>query len=197
MRVGLTGGVGSGKSTVAGLLAAHGAVVIDADAIAREVVASGTPGLSAVVEAFGTDVLTDAGELDRPAVAAIVFSDADKLKTLNGIVHPLVGARVAQLLEATAPDDIVVYDVPLLVETNPQGDGFDLVIVVQASLATRLERLAGRGMAEQDARDRMSRQADDEQRRAVADVLIDNDGTLDDLQAAVDAAWARLVADQG
>ena len=197
MRVGLTGGVGSGKSTLAGLLAAHGAVVIDADAIAREVVAGGTPGLSAVVEAFGTDVLTAAGELDRPAVAAIVFSDAEKLQTLNGIVHPLVGARVAELLEATAPDDIVVYDVPLLVETNPQGDGFDLVIVVQASLATRLERLAERGMAEQDARDRMSRQADDEQRRAVADVLIDNDGTLDELQVAVDAAWARVVAEQG
>ncbi|WP_375504926.1 dephospho-CoA kinase [uncultured Jatrophihabitans sp.] len=194
MRIGLTGGVGSGKSTVAALLAERGAVIIDADAIAREVVAKGTPGLAAVIEAFGTQVLTATGELDRPAMASIVFTDEDKLAALNAIVHPLVGARVAELLAGTGADDIVVNDVPLLVETNPQAEGFDLVIVVEASLSTRLERLASRGMAEQDARGRMARQASDEQRRAAADVVIDNDGSLDDLRAEVDRAWARVEA---
>ena len=194
MRIGLTGGVGSGKSTVAGLLAEHGAVIIDADALAREVVARGTPGLAAVIEAFGPQVLTPDGDLDRPAVAAIVFSDEQKLAALNAIVHPLVGARVAERLADTGPDDVVVNDVPLLVETNPSGAGFDLVLVVEASLTTRLQRLAGRGMDERDARERMARQATDEQRRAVADIVIDNDGSLDELRAEVDRVWARISA---
>ena len=194
MRIGLTGGVGSGKSTVATLLAEHGAVIIDADAIAREVVAVGTPGLAAVVEAFGPGVLASDGSLDRPAVAALVFSDEAKLATLNSIVHPLVGARVAELLEATGPDDVVVNDVPLLVETNPKAEGFDLVLVVETGLQLRLERLAGRGMAEQDARERMARQATDDQRRAVADVVIANNGSLGELRAEVDRAWARIEA---
>ncbi|WP_375483630.1 dephospho-CoA kinase [uncultured Jatrophihabitans sp.] len=197
MRVGLTGGVGSGKSTVARLLAEHGAVVIDADAVAREVMAKGTPSLAQVVDAFGEHVLTADGELDRPAVAALVFSDEQRLQQLNGIIHPLVRARVAEVVAATDPDDVVVHDVPLLVETNPSGDGYDLVLVVQASLATRLARLAERGMGEQDARERMARQADDEQRRAVADVVIDNDGSLADLRSEVERAWVRIVAAQG
>ncbi|HVU91270.1 MAG TPA: dephospho-CoA kinase [Jatrophihabitans sp.] len=193
MRVGLTGGVGAGKSTVARLLAGHGAVVIDADAIAREVVEPGTPGLAAVVAEFGPDVLTADGALDRPKLAGLVFADEGRRAALNAIVHPLVGARTAELMAAVPPGAVVVYDVPLLVE-NGLAAGFDLVVVVQASLAVRLERLAGRGMPEADARNRIAAQATDEQRRAVADVVIDNDGTLAELRARVDEAWSRIAA---
>jgi dephospho-CoA kinase len=194
MRVGLTGGVGSGKSTVARLLAEHGATVVDADAIAREVVEPGTDGLAAVVAHFGPSVLAADGSLDRPAVAARVFSDEAELAALNAVVHPRVGARVAELVAETGADDIVVYDVPLLVETNPKADGFDAVIVVEAPTELRLRRLAERGMGEADARQRMARQASDEQRRAVADTVIGNGGSLADLRAAVDAAWTGLEA---
>ncbi len=196
MRIGLTGGVGSGKSTVATLLAERGAVVIDADAIAREVVSTGTPGLAAVIDTFGRQVLTANGELDRPALASIVFADPEKLALLNAIVHPLVGARVAELLTGTSPDDIVVNDVPLLVETNPNAEGFDLVLVVEAAVPTRLRRLAARGMTEQDARERMARQASDDNRRAVADVVIPNDGSLADLAVEVDRVWTRIESDR-
>jgi dephospho-CoA kinase len=189
--VGLTGGVGSGKSTVARRLAEHGAVVIDADAIAREVVEPGTPGFVAVVERFGDSVVGADGRLDRPALAALVFRDEDQRAALNAIVHPLVGQRTAELRAAAPEGVLVVYDVPLLVESN-MAAGFDVVVVVQAGVDARVARLAGRGMSEQDARERMAVQASDEQRRAVADEVIVNDGTLDELNARVDGLWERL-----
>lgn len=191
--MGLTGGVGSGKSTVAGLFAGHGAVVIDADAIAREVVEPGTPGFAAVVEHFGDAVVGPDGRLDRPALAAIVFSDEQQRAALNAVVHPLVGRRTAELAAAAAPGAVVVYDVPLLVESD-MASGFEFVVVVVAAVPTRLARLAARGMAEPDARERMAVQATDEQRRAVADEVIGNDGTLDELRARVDQVWDRIVA---
>jgi len=193
MQVGLTGGVGSGKSTVSARLAELGAVVIDADAIAREVVEPGTPGLAAVVERFGPDVLDDEGRLNRPKVAEVVFNDDAARADLNAIVHPLVGARTTELMAAAKPDDIVVYDVPLLVESNMAG-GFEVVIVVEADPELRIQRLEQRGMPEADARSRMAIQASDEQRRAVAGELIENNGSREDLIAAVDAVWQRLLA---
>lgn len=193
MRVGLTGGVGSGKSTVAGLLAEHGAVVIDADALAREVVEKDTPGFTAVVECFGDGVVGRDGALDRPALAAIVFGDDARRADLNAIVHPLVGQRVVELEAAAGEGAITVYDVPLLVESDLAA-GFEFVIVVLASVETRLRRLAGRGMAAADARSRMAAQATDEQRRAVADEVIDNDGELEGLRTAVEQVWTRLQA---
>lgn len=194
MRVGLTGGVGSGKSTVAARFAEHGALVIDADAIAREVLERGSDGLAAVVERFGADLLTADGNLDRPALATVVFADDDSRRALNAIVHPRVGERVATLVDEATDDAIVVYDVPLLVETNPTGEGFDLVVVVEAPLQTRLARLEGRGMAENDARARIATQATDDQRRAAADEVVANDGTLDELHRRVDAVWERIEA---
>lgn len=191
MRVGLTGGVGSGKSTVARLLAERGAVVIDADAVAREVVAAGTPGFEEVRAEFGDAVVGPDGELDRPALAKIVFTDDGRRAALNAIVHPKVGERTRELAAAAGPDAVIVFDVPLLVESG-STDGYDLVVVVLASEATRVRRLAGRGMAEQDARARMASQATDEQRRAVADVVLDNDGDLAALTAQVDAVWRRV-----
>jgi len=191
VRVGLTGGVGSGKSTVARLLAERGAVIIDADAIAREVVEPGTPGFRAVVATFGSGVVGPDGALDRPRLAAIVFADEAKRSQLNAIVHPLVGERTAQLMAAAPEGAVVVYDVPLLVESELAG-GFDFVLVVEAAVPTRLARLAGRGMPEADARNRIAAQATDEQRRAVADAVIGNDGSPDELRARVDEVWARI-----
>ena len=191
MRVGLTGGVGSGKSTVATLLAEHGAIVIDADAIAREVVEPGTPGFDAVVAAFGDEVVGADGRLDRPKLAGIVFGDEAKRVELNAIVHPLVGQRTIELAQAAPPDAIVVYDIPLLVENN-MAAGFDVVLIVEADKELRLARLAERGMAESDARERMAAQASDEQRREVADVVIENNDSLADLEAAVDDLWELL-----
>jgi dephospho-CoA kinase len=190
VRVGLSGGVGSGKSTVAAMLAERGAVVIDADAIAREVVEPGTPGYAAVVAEFGDAVVTD-GRLDRAALAKIVFNDDNARARLNAIVHPLVGARTAALMAATPPDAVVVYDVPLLVESG-LAEGFDKVVIVLAPQEVRLERLAARGMPEDDARARMAKQANDDERRAVADEIVVNDGTREHLQAQVDAVWQRL-----
>jgi dephospho-CoA kinase len=188
VRVGLTGGVGSGKSTVAKLLVEHGAVLIDADAIAREVVEPGTPGFDAVVAAFGDEVVGPDGRLDRPKLAGIVFGDEAKRGQLNAIVHPLVGRRTVELAQAAPPDAVVVYDIPLLVENN-MANGFDIVLVVEAEKALRLARLAGRGMAADDAQERMAAQVSDEQRREVADVVIENNDTLADLKAAVDDLW--------
>ncbi|MEV0690616.1 dephospho-CoA kinase [Streptomyces sp. NPDC050388] len=193
LTVGLTGGIGAGKSEVSRLLVECGAVLIDADRIAREVVAPGTPGLAAVVESFGEDVLAEDGGLDRPRLGAIVFADPEKLAVLNSIVHPLVGARSRELEEAAAEDAVVVHDVPLLTE-NGLAPLYDLVIVVDASAETQLDRLVGRrGMSEQDARARMAAQATREQRREIADVVIDNDVPLEELARRVKDVWAELV----
>ncbi|MFJ3716012.1 dephospho-CoA kinase [Streptomyces sp. NPDC090057] len=193
LKVGLTGGIGAGKSEVSRLLVEHGAVLIDADRIAREAVAPGTPGLAAVVDAFGADILTADGSLDRPRLGSIVFADPGKLAVLNAIVHPLVGARSSEL-EAAAPEDaVVVHDVPLLTE-NGLAPLYDLVIVVDASPATQLDRLVRlRGMTEDDARARMAAQATREQRRQIADVVIDNDVPLDALRKRVAEVWDDLV----
>ena len=177
---------------MATLLAEHGAVIIDADAIAREVVEPGTPGFDAVVEAFGTDVVGSDGRLDRPKLAGIVFGDEARRLELNSIVHPLVGARTMELASAAPPDAVVVYDIPLLVE-NDMAAGFEFVIVVEAERELRILRLTERGMAPEDARERMAAQASDEQRRAVADAVIENNGSLEALKSAVDAVWERLV----
>ncbi|MFD7323556.1 dephospho-CoA kinase [Streptomyces sp. NPDC059875] len=192
LKVGLTGGIGAGKSEVSRLLVSYGAVLIDADKIAREVVEPGTPGLAAVVEAFGADILTDEGTLDRPKLGSIVFADADRLATLNTIVHPLVGARSAELESAAGPDDVVVHDVPLLAE-NGLAPLYDLVVVVDASPETQLDRLVRlRGMAESEARARMAAQVTREERRAVADLVIDNDGPLEALEPQVRKVWDEL-----
>ncbi len=192
--IGLTGGIGAGKSTVADRLAAHGAIVIDADRIARDVVAPGTPGLDRVVAAFGTGVVDSDGRLDRPRLGQIVFSDGQALRRLEGIVHPLVRARTAELVAAAPQDAVVVNDVPLLVEAELQAT-YDLVIVVQAAEATRVRRLvADRGMSEEEALARIRAQADDGRRRAAADIVIDNDGTPDELMAQVDAVWRERLA---
>ena len=194
LKVGLTGGIGSGKSEVSARLNGHGAVVIDADRIAREVVEPGTPGLAAVVAEFGEDVLLPSGELDRPKVGSIVFADADRLAALNAIVHPLVGERMQELMDAAPADAVVVYDVPLLVENGLRGE-YDAVVVVDAPEQAQLDRLTSRrGMTEADARARMANQASRAERRAVADHLIDNSGDLEKLYAQVDALWETLVA---
>ncbi|MFF9348530.1 dephospho-CoA kinase [Streptomyces sp. NPDC014734] len=197
LKVGLTGGIGAGKSEVSRLLVGHGAVLIDADRIAREVVEPGTPGLAAVVEAFGTDVLTAEGALDRPKLGSIVFSDPERLAVLNAIVHPLVGARSAELERAAGEDAIVVHDVPLLTE-NGLAPLYDLVVVVDAGPGTQLDRLVRlRGMTESEARARMSAQATREERRAVADLIVDNDGPLAELEPQVRAVWAELTRRAG
>lgn len=194
LRVGLTGGIGSGKSTVAGRLAERGAVVVDADRIAREVVEPGTQGLAEIVAAFGPDVLTTDGRLDRAAMASVVFADPSARARLNGIVHPRVGARTAELLASADPDAVVVLDVPLLVENGLTG-GYHIVLVVHAPERARIRRLTmARGMTEQDARARIAAQTTDEKRRAAADVWLDNSGGPAELAAAVDVLWAdRLV----
>ncbi|MFF0016668.1 dephospho-CoA kinase [Streptomyces sp. NPDC005374] len=193
LKVGLTGGIGVGKSEVSRLLVEHGAVLIDADRIAREVVAPGTPGLAAVVEAFGEDVLTEDGGLDRPRLGSIVFADPERLAVLNSIVHPLVGARSRELESAAPEDAVVVHDVPLLAE-NALAALYDLVVVVDASPGTQLDRLVRlRGMTEQDARARMAAQATREKRLEIADVVIDNDVPLEELRERVREVWADLV----
>jgi dephospho-CoA kinase len=192
LRIGLTGGIGSGKSTVSGLLAERGAVVVDADRIAREVVEPGSPGLAAVVEAFGPQVLTPDGALDRPALAAVVFADPEARARLDGIVHPLVRHRTAELVAAAPADAVVVNDVPLLVETG-QAASYDFVLVVEADPETRVARLVQRGLTAEDARARIAAQATDEQRRAVADVVLDNSGTPEQLADQVDRFWAERV----
>jgi dephospho-CoA kinase len=190
--IGLTGGIGSGKSTVSRLLAERGAVIVDADRIAREVVQPGTPGLTAVAEAFGDHVLAADGSLDRPALAAIVFADPDARARLDGIVHPLVRRRSAELVAAAPPGAVVVNDVPLLVETGQAGS-YDVVLVVEADPETRVARLVERGMTEGDARARIAAQATDEQRRAVADVVLDNSGTPEELAEQIDRFWTERV----
>jgi dephospho-CoA kinase len=192
LRVGLTGGIGSGKSAVSSRLASRGAVVIDSDVLAREVVASGTDGLAEVVKAFGYDVLTADGELDRPAVGRIVFGDEAARRTLEAIIHPRVRARAAEIEAAAPADAVVVHDIPLLVETG-QADRFDVVLVVDAPVDVQLERVTTqRGMTETEAKQRIASQASREDRLAVAGLVVDNSGTLADLDRRIDEVWAEL-----
>ncbi|MBF6329995.1 dephospho-CoA kinase [Nocardia transvalensis] len=194
LRIGLTGGMGAGKSTVARLLVERGAVLVDSDTIAREVVAPGTPGLAALVEAFGSGILAPDGSLDRAALAAKAFADDQARATLNSITHPLVGRRTAEIIAAAPADSIVVQDIPLLVE-NGLGALMNLVVVVTADVETRVRRLEQfRGVSREDALARIKAQATDEQRRAAADVLLDNNGDPEDLRPQVRALWEeRLV----
>jgi len=193
LTVGLTGGIGAGKSEVSRLFVECGAVLIDADKIAREVVAPGTPGLAAVVDAFGEDILTPDGSLDRPKLGSIVFTDPDKLAQLNSIVHPLVGARSRELEAAASQDAVIVHDVPLLAE-NGLAPLYDVVVVVDAAPGTQLDRLVRlRGMTEEDARARMAAQATREKRLDIADIVIDNDVPLEELERRVREVWADLV----
>ncbi|HEV2242520.1 MAG TPA: dephospho-CoA kinase [Streptosporangiaceae bacterium] len=192
LRVGLTGGIGSGKSEVSRRLAAQGAVVIDADAIAREVVAPGTDGLAEVVEAFGKEILRADGELDRPALGDIVFADPELRGKLNAIVHPRVGARMAELERGAGPGAIVVHDVPLIAENGLAG-GYDLVVVVDVPPRIQVERLVRyRGMTREQAQARMAAQASREQRLAIAGIVIDNSGSLAELDRQVGDLWAEL-----
>lgn len=195
LHVGLTGGIGSGKSSVARRLAELGAVVVDADQVARDVVAKGEPALAAVVERFGPQVLRPDGELDRPALGRVVFADPEALRALEGITHPAVWERTARLREeaAGAGAAVLVHDMPLLVEKQMSPE-YHLVVVVDTPVETRVRRLVEhRGMPEEDARARMRSQADDEARRAAADVVLDNDGTPQELVERVDRLWrARL-----
>ncbi|MFE1853913.1 dephospho-CoA kinase [Streptomyces sp. NPDC002387] len=193
LKVGLTGGIGAGKSEVSRLLVECGAVLIDADRIAREVVAPGTPGLAAVADAFGAGVLATDGSLDRPKLGSVVFADPEKLAVLNAIVHPLVGARSRELEAAVPEDAVVVHDVPLLAE-NALAPLYDVVVVVDASPATQLDRLVRlRGMTEEDARARMAAQATRDKRLEVADIVIDNDVDLPRLERSVRDVWVDLV----
>ena len=192
MRVGLTGGIASGKSTVSAILAELGAVVIDGDKLAREVVERGTPGLARVVEAFGPEILTPEGDMDRAKVGQIVFNDEAKRKLLESIVHPLVFERYAEL-EASAPTDgLVVHDIPLLAESG-RADTFDAVVVVETPAEVQVERmLRDRGWTREDAESRIRSQATPEQRREIATHLIVNTGTREELRARVEQVYAEL-----
>ncbi|MDP2772118.1 MAG: dephospho-CoA kinase [Nocardioides sp.] len=192
MRVGLTGGIASGKSTVSAILGELGAVVIDADKLAREVVEKGTPGLAAVVEAFGEGLLTPDGDLDRPAMGALVFNDEGKRRTLEAIVHPLVFERIVELEEAAPEDAVVVHDIPLLAESG-RADTFDAVIVVDAPAETQVERmLRDRGWTREDAESRIASQASREDRLAIATYVVDNTGSLEELRRQVEGIYASL-----
>jgi dephospho-CoA kinase len=192
LRVGLTGGIGTGKSEVARRLESYGAVVIDADLLARQVVAPGTPGLARVVEAFGQEVLGADGALDRERLGEIVFADASLRGKLNAIVHPLVGARMRELEEAADEAAIVVHDIPLLAENQLQ-DGFDEVVVVDVPPRVQAERLAKeRGMTPGQAEARMRAQASRQERLAIATIVVDNSGSLAELDRETGDLWAEL-----
>lgn len=194
LNLGLTGGIGSGKSAVSTVLQDLGATIVDADKIAREVVEPGTEGLELVVEAFGSRVRAADGSLDRPALAQIVFNDDQARLRLNSIVHPRVRARSEQIVRGAGDHAIVVHDIPLLAE-GTMAPSFHLVLVVSTPVAVRLERLTGsRGMDRADALARIKAQASDEQRLAIADVVLDNSGTPQDLRAQIERHWReRLV----
>jgi len=198
--IGLTGGIASGKSVVAARLAEHGAVVVDADRIAREVVEPGSPALARIAEEFGDEVIASDGSLDRAALGALLFESPEKRAALNAITHPAVGIRSKELFAAAAaadPDAIVVYDVPLLVEAG-RVDEFDLIVVVNASTETRLNRMVElRGMTRDEAMHRLNSQATNTERLAVADVVIDSNGTLEQTLEQADALWEKLSARVG
>lgn len=196
LRVGLTGGIGAGKSTVAALLEAHGAVVTSADEISRDVVSPGSDGLAAVVAEFGDGVLTSDGTLDRRALGSLVFADDRSRARLEEILLPLIAAEAWARMEMVPAGRVAVYDVPLLVEGQMQ-DLFDLVVVVEADLELRLKRLAERGMGREEALARMSSQATDDERRAVADIVLSNSGSIDQLSADVDRLWSTRIMEPG
>jgi dephospho-CoA kinase len=192
IRIGLTGGIGAGKSTVSATFAECGGIIVDGDVIAREVVEPGTEGLAQLVEAFGEDILLPGGALNRPALAAKAFVDDEKRAKLNSIVHPLVGKRRQEIIDAVSDDSVVVEDIPLLVETG-MAPLFPLVVVVTAPEETRVQRLIKRGMDETDARARITAQAPEEARRAIADVLLDNSGPQDELVEKARDLWDTRV----
>ena len=195
MRIALTGGIGSGKSTVSRLLAEKGAIIVDADAIAREIVEPGEPALEEIRVAFGPEVIDADGLLRRSKLAEIVFDDPDALARLNAITHPRIAARSAELLEAAPADAVVVYDMPLLVEQGPQAlSGWDAIVVVDAPDEVRLTRLVARGVDRDDAQRRMAAQVSRDVRLAAADHVIDNSGDLMSLERSVDALWASLTS---
>lgn len=194
MRVGLTGGIASGKSTVAEVLVDLGAVLIDGDALAREVVARGTPGLAQVVAEFGEHLLTPDGDLDRAALGKVVFADEAARKRLEAITHPLIFERYAELEAAAGPDDLVVHDIPLLAESG-RADTFDEVLVVDVPPEVQVERMVReRGMTREDAEARIAAQASRADRLAIATYVIDNTGTLEELRARVEEIHAELTA---
>lgn len=194
LRLGLTGGIASGKSTVSRIFAGLGAIIIDSDVLAREVVAPGTEGLAEVVEAFGDDVLTADGEMDRAKVGAIVFADPSMRKVLEQIIHPRVFMRALEIDEAAGEHDVVINDIPLLVETN-QADRFDAVVVVDVPTELQVERMVrDRGMSADEATARIAAQATREQRLAVATYVIENTGSLEELHERVHEVWKQLKA---
>jgi dephospho-CoA kinase len=196
-RVGLTGGIAAGKSTVSALLTELGAVVIDADVLAREVVAPGTDGLAEVVAAFGPDVLTPDGDLDRAALGAFVFGDEARRRVLEGIIHPRVRARAAEIEAAAGPDAVVVHDIPLLAESDGAAGTFDAVIVVDVPPEVQVSRMVGdRGWTREDAEARIAAQASREQRRAIATYVVDNTGTREDLRQRVAEVFESLTAER-
>lgn len=198
--IGLTGGIASGKSVVAARLAEHGAVVVDADQVAREVVEPGTPALAQIAREFGDGVIASDGSLDRAALGALIFSAPEKRAALNAITHPAVGIRSKELFAAAAaadPHAIVIYDVPLLVDAG-RADEFDMIVVVNASTDTRITRMMQlRGMTRDEAMHRINSQATDTERLAIADVVIDSNGTLEQTLEQADALWAKLSAGVG
>ncbi|HEY2693158.1 MAG TPA: dephospho-CoA kinase [Streptosporangiaceae bacterium] len=192
LRVGLTGGIGAGKSEVSRRLAVQGAVIIDADAAARDVVAPGTEGLAEIIDAFGPEILLPDGTLDRPRLGDLVFADPSKRATLNAIIHPKVGTRMSELEQAAGPNAIVVHDVPLIAENGLAG-AYDLVIVVDVPPRTQIDRLVKlRGMTRDQAKARIAAQATREQRLSVADIVVDNSGSLTELDRQVGDLWASL-----
>jgi len=199
--VGLTGGIGSGKSTVAALLAARGAVILDADQVARDVVEPGRPAFAALVDRFGPEIVGADGHLDRARLAEVAFASEEATADLNAITHPAVGEEFLRRMVEAPADAIVVCDVPLLVESETaRSRGYEYVIVVEAPRELRLARLEGRGVPRGDAEARMAKQASDEERRAVATHLVDNTGSRDDLERQVDVIWRdlqRLHAEKG
>ena len=193
MNLGLTGGIGSGKSTAARMFADLGAIVIDADAIAKEVLEPGQVGYESVVNNFGEEILDSSGNIDRVVLAGKVFGDTTKLKELEEIVHPAVANKVAQIRESLPAGAIIIYDTPLLIEKSLQQQ-FDQVIVVLAPEALRTQRLLARGLAQNDIIARMSNQATDEQRREIANYVIDNSSTLVELREEVQKVWTQISA---